>query len=785
MAASRPTVPSPLFADSPADQFRSGWQYASPPGGNGAADPRFTRSVAARTPRWHWWALILVTLFGGVLRFAWLDRPAIWGDEAQTFMRVCGTYGQMLDELATTRFMPLHYEAMWLLGQAFPDRTPAQALTPQVMRLIPAVAGTLMIPAMYFLARQLVSRRAALLTALFTACSAYVFVYSRDAKMYMHFWLFLTLNMACFLWWLRTRSSTAWLGWIAAGSAACGLHLTAMGVIAIQPIMLLTQRRAHWTHGLVFALGLAFILAGPLGYYYKFNRFGEEIDEQGWGSTGIGWVAERNKDHGATVLSLDSAAAYLFAYNYIRENVGGRIPQHIWNAAVATLAAFLALFLVGALPWSQRLRGVRLDDPPAEPWWRSSLWLATWIVVPTVAVACLSLAQRLTVLDMLRAAGDWLADPWLRQQPRHNGALMTGLMILESRAFFILAAGVLIGAMTLLWRYIPRVLAATTGYAIVVGMVLLYMEFGSLQPLVLPTEPVHERARDTLVLGLLVMLPPLLWYFSGATLGQRFRKSGLLLLVAAAIVGLWWAVDQSIPKPLKGPVWMPRYLGFIWPAVAVAACALLIRLPTRALRYTAIAFVLGVNLLQAGARVLAGNEPPLAQISADVLADYRGDETLTFTPPLQNTRNVRFTGAPGTGAVLVHRVATTPAGRYYLLRGADLDLTPRAFKRIHPFSVLGMRPAALPGMIATEAARHPEARRLLVWQQLPIDAPAEEVDPLARTLGPDWQIASEHLHKVRFFWSWSDLYTYRRREYARVEPPATPATQPAPTTQGR
>src|SRR5438093_925464 len=33
--------------------------------------------------------LLLLTLLGGVLRFAYLDRPAIWGDEAATFMRVC------------------------------------------------------------------------------------------------------------------------------------------------------------------------------------------------------------------------------------------------------------------------------------------------------------------------------------------------------------------------------------------------------------------------------------------------------------------------------------------------------------------------------------------------------------------------------------------------------------------------------------------------------------------------------------------------------------------------
>ena len=53
--------------------------------------------------------------------------------------------------------------------------------------------------------------------------------YSRDAKMYMDAWLFVTLNLACLLWWFRTGKSTAWLCWIACGAAACGLQLYNFG----------------------------------------------------------------------------------------------------------------------------------------------------------------------------------------------------------------------------------------------------------------------------------------------------------------------------------------------------------------------------------------------------------------------------------------------------------------------------------------------------------------------------------------------------------------------------
>src|SRR3954452_18321876 len=82
--------------------------------------------------------VLLITVLGGVLRFAYLDRPAIWGDEAATFMRVCGTFQQLVDELVIAGFAPLHYLLYCWIGQHTP-------LSPVVLRLTPAIAGTLMI----------------------------------------------------------------------------------------------------------------------------------------------------------------------------------------------------------------------------------------------------------------------------------------------------------------------------------------------------------------------------------------------------------------------------------------------------------------------------------------------------------------------------------------------------------------------------------------------------------------------------------------------------------------
>src|SRR5678816_1693795 len=103
----------------------------------------------------------LITLFGAMLRVMRLGDPPIWGDEAKTFMRACGTFQQLGDNLATSDFAPLHYLLYWAIAQF-------TKLTPAIMRVPPAIAGTLMIPAMYWLAVQIVSRRSAMLAALFT-----------------------------------------------------------------------------------------------------------------------------------------------------------------------------------------------------------------------------------------------------------------------------------------------------------------------------------------------------------------------------------------------------------------------------------------------------------------------------------------------------------------------------------------------------------------------------------------------------------------------------------------
>ena len=186
--------------------------------------------------------LLAITAVGAALRFVRLDVPTLWGDEVATFGRVIGTFDELMKRLVNEGFVPLHYVAYWALGKLLP-------LTPANMRLIPAVTGTLMIPAAFFLARQMTTRRVALLAALLVSVSAYGLIYSRDAKMYMPNWLFVTLATGCLLHHLRSKAWWSWGGWALAGALGAATHATALLMLAVWPLMLLThegrRRRAH------------------------------------------------------------------------------------------------------------------------------------------------------------------------------------------------------------------------------------------------------------------------------------------------------------------------------------------------------------------------------------------------------------------------------------------------------------------------------------------------------------------------------------------------------------
>src|SRR5262249_27349789 len=156
-------------------------------------------------------------------------------------------------------------------------------------------------------------------------------------------------------------------------------------------------------------------------------------------------------------------------------------------------------------------------------------------------------------------------------------------------------------------------------------------------------------------LALTAILPVIAWQNCGDNLSSRAARLAEFVVVIAALLAACWAVNRYFQRDFNhrvagtiahhsdvpqwdalvrqaqgtaqhrgspialdaaerdvaadlvwqkwSSIWQPRYLGMLWPAVAIAACAVLMRLPTRPLRWSAIGLLLAMNIAQATARI--------------------------------------------------------------------------------------------------------------------------------------------------------------------------------------
>jgi hypothetical protein len=551
--------------------------------------------------RGHWVALIAIILFGAILRFICLDRPTLWGDESAVWARTVGSFRDMLETNRVDGFMPLHYEFYWWLTHTWQP-------TPWLMRLPCAIAGTLMIPAMYFLARQLAKPRVALLVAFLAATSSYLLSYSRDAKMYTQTWLLVTLHAGCIFWWLRRGGGVAWWSWVASGVAMVGVHAPAWLVLAVDiPAVLMCCRSSGrgWAKGLLylylFVVGMGIIGVGPAIYKTYYNTWAErsgglapgitsQTAEGAWQNSGLGWIEDHVDAKTGLEQVRDCASSYLINYARAEEMViNGRVPIRKWilDAAWGTLTAIILVLLVAAIPWSSRTAPGRLT---LEHWgrWKVSFWLAAWPILPTYGFFyCRSVRDPESPVIWLQNATAYLGFHLFWTLPAV--VLLTWIAI-RSRAFRVVLA----------WLAMLSILALV-GVSVMAAQAQWYLWLMGLadQPVV--------------TLALLVTGIALACSRPGLTTRERLGSILSVLAFAAVILVLceaaWlgWAYARKLAADAGESgawqsMWMPRYLGIACPAVLLVMAIAIFRLPGRFLRVAVVICFVGVNLVTYAAR---------------------------------------------------------------------------------------------------------------------------------------------------------------------------------------
>jgi mannosyltransferase len=295
---------------------------------------RTGEALAARTDPIAWasrisravWLLTGLTVLGAALRFATVAHQSFWLDEALAAHELHLSFGSMLDAIGRGEpNPPLFFLIAWPWTRLF-------GVSEAGIRSLSVVAGTALIPIAYLCGRELVSRRAGLLAAAFTALSPFMIWYSQEAREYM---LLAAFCGASFLflarhWHRPSRRNLVW--WSVFSALAVLTHYFAAFLVTPEALVLLYRERSRAS--VVAVAAVVAVQAAMLPHFISHA------------SHPLGWI-------GAFPLSIRiKQVPVAFALGSIYQS--GAVTYGLIGAAVVA-AIVIALLVIGA--GSEELRG--------------------------------------------------------------------------------------------------------------------------------------------------------------------------------------------------------------------------------------------------------------------------------------------------------------------------------------------------------------------------------------------------------------------------------------------
>ena len=196
-------------------------------------------------------------LVGLALRLA-VPR-GIWLDEAISIHQArLSLHGLFRNLYYGDRQPPLYHLTLWLTIRAFGDGEFA-------VRLPSLIAGTLVIPVLYELGRELYDRRTGLIAAAFAAVSPLLIWYSQEVRMYEFVALFGLLALLTQLRAIRNGTMLNWAAYILATAALLWSHYFGLLLIGVQQLVfvgVLIHRKRSGEPVKPLALGLCLLGRG-------------------------------------------------------------------------------------------------------------------------------------------------------------------------------------------------------------------------------------------------------------------------------------------------------------------------------------------------------------------------------------------------------------------------------------------------------------------------------------------------------------------------------------------
>lgn len=140
--------------------------------------------------RWHLACLFLVLAVSAYLRFRGLVFQSYWNDELATIV-LADPDRSLFDVIYSSlqdKSPPLYQSTLWAWFRLF-------GFTEYAGRSLSAIAGTLAVPAMYFMAREYTDKETALYATIITGLNTYLVFYSQEVRAYSFFFLEAVLAM--------------------------------------------------------------------------------------------------------------------------------------------------------------------------------------------------------------------------------------------------------------------------------------------------------------------------------------------------------------------------------------------------------------------------------------------------------------------------------------------------------------------------------------------------------------------------------------------------------------
>lgn len=209
--------------------------------------------------------LLLISLFGLLLRLPNLGRDSLWLDEAISYLAAQLPLAQILNNTVQSSHPPLYYLLLSGWSRAVPGSDAA-------LRGLSLAWGVLLIPLIGYFVRELfANRRVALLVALMVAVSPFHILYSHELRMYTLLMFLVTLGTWGYWQVRREQSSANWLLFALVWTAAVYTHLfalLALGAVNLHAMTEQGRRTLFWRVffvsagiGVLFAPWLLSVLA--------------------------------------------------------------------------------------------------------------------------------------------------------------------------------------------------------------------------------------------------------------------------------------------------------------------------------------------------------------------------------------------------------------------------------------------------------------------------------------------------------------------------------------------